>query len=88
MDNGEMGVERARREVLKRFAKWVPCRCSGGCGKRWNFVNDVGLGSAEGDEGRCRIVKLINGNSTRNLLAGKDVKALEEMKKDWYKGVL
>lgn len=30
-----------RRFLLRRFASWVDCQC--GCGRRWNFVNDIGL---------------------------------------------
>lgn len=88
MENRANSVDRSRREVLKRFAKWVPCKCSGSCGKNSNFVNDVGIGSTEGNDRKCRIVKLVNGNSARNWMAAKDVKALEDMRRDWHRGVL
>jgi len=84
MENGDKGVERNRREILKRFAKWVPCKCSGGCGKTWNFVNDLGMCNAEGSNEKCRIIKLMSRSSAMNLMAAKDVKVLEDMKRDWY----
>jgi hypothetical protein len=44
-------VDTNRREILKRFHKWVPCQCSRGCNRSWNFVNGVGLWRG-GDEGK------------------------------------
>lgn len=81
--DGSTGVDRHRRELLKRFAKWVPCKCSGACGKTWNFANDVGF-SQGGEEGRCGVVKLMKSGIASGLWANKDAKALELMRADWH----
>jgi calcium-independent phospholipase A2-gamma len=88
MDNGQEGVDMRRREALKRFAKWVPCRCSSDCGKEWNFVNEIGLSRPEGDDDKCGIAKLLGRGSIRNLVASKNLKALEDTRKFWYMATL
>lgn len=88
LENGQMGVDLKRREILKRFAKWVPCQCSGNCGKEWNFVNDVGLSRGGNDE-KCRVHKLLQGHMAKVVMASKSrLKELEDTKRIWYEARL
>lgn len=32
-----------RRELCKSFGFWAPCQCGNGCGRKWTFVNKVGI---------------------------------------------
>ena len=82
-EDNSVGVDRNRREALKRFAKWVPCQCERSCGREWNFVNEIGMcrGGKEGRE--CGVLKLFERASWRNLLANKEMAWLMETRERW-----
>jgi len=83
MSNGSEGVDMVRREVLKRFTKWVQCQCKHECGKEWNFVNEVGLCRPETSDNICGLVKFLKRGSFMNALRPKELKAFEATKKAW-----
>lgn len=71
------------RETLKRFAKWVPCKCKKKCGKEWNFINDIGLFRGGSAEQKCGVVQYLQNGSLRNLFSGTDREALVQMREHW-----
>lgn len=74
-------VDPDRREMLKRFAKWVPCQCD--CGRDWNFVNEVGL-SRGGDNRRdCDMIKLFETGSWMMVFKTSKVRKLQAMRDLW-----
>lgn len=88
MSNGQPGINRSRREVLKRFTKWVPYQCSGDCDREWNFVNDIGLSRPEGYDRKCRIVEVLERKDARKTLSEKSIKVLEDIRDHWYRATL
>lgn len=79
--------ERTERERCKRFDKWVPCVCEGKCNTRWNFVNDDGLCSEEGNQRACRIIKLRSTNTSKATVVSSTkrvLNALEKMRAEWW----
>ena len=76
------GPSEDRREALKRFDRWVQCKCKKRCGREWNFANDVGL--ARGGNGQCDVLKYLGrGNSMLNLFAQNVEQVLESMRTEW-----
>ena len=53
-------IDPNRREMLKRFSKWVPCQCDARCGRDWNFVNEVGLSRGGNGGEDCDLLKLFD----------------------------
>ncbi|KAE8845923.1 hypothetical protein PTNB73_01903 [Pyrenophora teres f. teres] len=76
-------IEPNRREMLKRFVKWVPCQCEKKCGRQWNFVNEIGLSRGQTDD-ECDLVDLYNhGDSWKLVFKGAKVKRLEATRRLW-----
>ncbi|KAM3069549.1 hypothetical protein ACMFMF_008766 [Clarireedia jacksonii] len=83
--DGSEGIDKDRREALKRFAKWVPCQCRYECGNEWNFVNEVGLRRPKDNEKKCGLQRVL-GRGTRtywNILEGKNLDAVERTREIW-----
>jgi calcium-independent phospholipase A2-gamma len=76
-------IDKGERETLKRFAKWVPCKCKKKCGKEWNFINDMGLFRGGSAERKCGAVQYLQNGSLRNLFSGADREALVQMREHW-----
>ncbi|KAI0581594.1 phospholipase [Pyrenophora tritici-repentis] len=77
-------IEPNRREMLKRFVKWVPCQCDKKCGRQWNFVNEIGLSRGQTGEDECDLVDLYNhSDSWKLVFKGAKVKRLEATRKLW-----
>ncbi|KAK5698262.1 hypothetical protein LTR97_007223 [Elasticomyces elasticus] len=74
-----------RREALKRYNRWVPCRCKVDCGREWNFANDIGLSKGGNSKKTCDVNKYLVSAPVLNLLAFKTRKALEDMNEEWAK---
>lgn len=79
-----------RRENLKRYNKWVQCQCrsgGGGCEKKWNFVNVVGLcrplDSGKPGSERCRVAAYLGGEDFSMRVTRKPWKVLEMLKTEW-----
>ena len=81
LPDGEIGVDKDRREALKRFAKWVPCKCQELCGNEWNFANDVGL--PRGNDEKCKIVTFLAQGVLQNLFKSKELAWLNAMHESW-----
>ncbi|KAG4422097.1 hypothetical protein IFR04_004724 [Cadophora malorum] len=81
LPDGEIGVDKDRREALKRFAKWVPCKCQELCGNEWNFANDVGL--PRGNDEKCKIVTFLAQGVLQNLFKSKELAWLNVMHESW-----
>ncbi|PVH79912.1 FabD/lysophospholipase-like protein [Cadophora sp. DSE1049] len=84
LPDGEIGVDKDRREALKRFTKWVPCKCQELCGNEWNFANDVGL--PRGNDDKCKIMKFLAQGVLQNLFKSRELAWLNAMHDSW-KGV-
>jgi calcium-independent phospholipase A2-gamma len=80
-------IDPNRREMLKRFSKWVPCKCDARCGREWNFVNEVGLsrGGNGGDE--CDLLKLFDDSKWKLVFKSDKVRKLEATRKVWEASV-
>ncbi|PSK43691.1 hypothetical protein B9Z65_7205 [Elsinoe australis] len=78
-----ISVDDNRREILKRFTKWVPCQCKGGCNRQWNFVNEVGLCKNE-DKEECKMVGLSQGTGWYGFGRGKLLRKWQAMQDQWY----
>ncbi len=76
-------VDMDQRELLKRFAKWVPCKCAKNCGKEWNFINGTGLSRGGSAEQKCGVVSYLKSGSIGNLFSKKDREALLLMRQNW-----
>jgi calcium-independent phospholipase A2-gamma len=76
-------IDMDEREMLMRFAKWVPCRCNEKCGKEWNFINDVGLFRGGSADQKCGVEKYLQKGSLWNLLSGTTRKSLIQMREHW-----
>ena len=77
-------IEPNRREMLKRFARWVQCQCDRKCGRQWNFVNEVGLSRGQTGEDGCDIVDLYgHSDSWKLVFKGAKVRKLEATRKLW-----
>ena len=77
-------IDQIRREILKRFSKWVPCECDRRCGRKWNFVNDIGLSRGGNGNGDCDLVKLFDTNNSWKLMFKSDkVRKLVATRKTW-----
>ena len=85
LDVPRMIIGPDRREVLKRFAKWVPCQCDGRCGREWNFVNEVGLSRGGNTHHDCALLKLFESNSWLVFKSDK-VRKLEATRNLWEAG--
>ncbi|PVH70050.1 FabD/lysophospholipase-like protein, partial [Cadophora sp. DSE1049] len=81
LETGEIGIDMARREALKRFTKWVPCICQVSCSNEWNFANDIGF-SRGGDAG-CKIERLLRQRTLQNLFREKELGRLKVMHRNW-----
>jgi len=81
-------VDMDQRELLKRFAKWVPCRCKKNCGREWNFITGTGLSRGGSAEQKCGVIKYLQSGSIGNLFSGKDREALLLMREDWMSSTL
>ncbi|PNS20536.1 hypothetical protein CAC42_5986 [Sphaceloma murrayae] len=86
LEGVKMSVDADRREMLKRFTKWVPCRCKEGCKRKWNFVNEVGL-HKNGEKKACEAVKATAGKGWFGIGGGGRLKRLEAMQDEWYAAV-
>ncbi|KAH6723597.1 acyl transferase/acyl hydrolase/lysophospholipase [Leptodontidium sp. MPI-SDFR-AT-0119] len=84
LPDGEIGVEKDKREALKRFTKWVPCKCQELCRNEWNFANEVGL--SRGNDEKCRITKFLAQGVLQNMFRSKELGWLNAMHDRW-KGV-
>ena len=74
-----------RRERLKAFGNWVPCRCRSSCRVEWNFANDKGLHREDG-ESRCNMVGVFKERGI-SLYASISIKSdFESMKSAWMNG--
>ena len=62
-DNDQPGeVKAKRREMLKRYDLWIPCKCRKKCANQWNFASDLGIyQSGSLDASKCRVMKLVEG---------------------------
>lgn len=78
-----ISVDDNRREILKRFTKWVPCQCKDGCNRQWNFVNEVGLCKNE-DKEVCKMVGLSQGTGWYGFGRGKLLRKWQAMQDQWY----
>jgi calcium-independent phospholipase A2-gamma len=79
-----VNIDRNRRELLKRFSKWVKCLCNGQCGREWNFVNDIGLSRERHRRGDCDLLKLFDVKNSWKLMFQNDrVRKLEATRKVW-----
>jgi len=76
-------IDPNRREMLKRFSKWVPCKCDARCGREWNFVNEVGLsrGGNGGDE--CDLPQLFDDSKWKLVFKSDKVRKLDATRKAW-----
>ncbi|KAI4695276.1 uncharacterized protein J4E84_001901 [Alternaria hordeiaustralica] len=76
-------IDPNRREMLKRFSKWVPCKCDARCGREWNFVNEVGLsrGGNGGDE--CDLLQLFDDSKWKLVFKSDKVRKLDATRKAW-----
>ena len=83
-ENEEVGVHPTRRELLKRFGNWVPCRCDGKCGLGWNFGNDIGMHKG-GNEKKCRTMKLYRPLSFKDFSVTKEIEFRKLTAEDWQK---
>jgi hypothetical protein len=76
-------IDPNRREMLKRFSKWVPCKCDACCGREWNFVNEVGLSRGGNDDVECELLRLFKDNKWKLVFKGDKVRKLEATRKVW-----
>jgi calcium-independent phospholipase A2-gamma len=81
LDNGEIGIDAGKREVLKRFTKWVPCVCQVSCKNEWNFANEIGF-SRGGDAG-CGIERLLGQGALPGLFRSRELGLLKAMHASW-----
>jgi hypothetical protein len=81
--SGPPDIDADQRESLKRFAKWVPCKCKNNCDKAWNFVNEVGLSRGGSAEQQCGVERYLESGSFRNLFGKADRVALMQMRELW-----
>ncbi|KAK5743050.1 hypothetical protein LTS12_024006 [Elasticomyces elasticus] len=72
-----------RRETLKRYNRWVSCRCKSDCGREWNFANDFGLCRGGDTTRTCDVDKYLVNTPILNLWASKTRSALEGMNEEW-----
>lgn len=76
-------IDPNRREMLKRFAKWVPCQCDARCGRDWNFVNEVGLSRGGIDGEDCDLLKVFKCSNWKLVFRSDKVRKLEATRKIW-----
>ncbi|KAF1993615.1 phospholipase [Amniculicola lignicola CBS 123094] len=80
----KIDVDKNRREILKRFSKWVECKCEGDCGRQWNFVNEIGLSRGSNGRGKCDLLDLFDNKSSWKLVFKSDkVRKLQDTRKMW-----
>jgi hypothetical protein len=71
------------REILKRFNKWVPCKCEKNCDREWNFVNEIGISKGGNGREECDVQKLFAGNMWMIGFQSDKVRKLEATRKSW-----
>jgi len=81
--SGPPDIDQDQRESLKRFAKWVPCKCKNNCDKEWNFVNEVGLSKGGNAKQKCGVERYLESGPFRNLFGRADGVALVQMRELW-----
>jgi hypothetical protein len=76
-------IEDDHRAVLRRFDNWAACAC--GCGRRWNFANQIGL-ATDVDLGThvCKVRKWQKAFVTGRGVAAEIQEVFQQTKKAWW----
>jgi hypothetical protein len=80
-------IDPNRREMLKRFSKWVPCQCDARCGREWNFVNEVGLSRGGNGGEDCDLLRLFVDSKWKLMFKNDKVRKLEATRNIWEASV-
>lgn len=89
-DKDQLGeVKAQRREILKRYDKWVYCNCRTDCPNEWNFADDVGMyRSRAKNGGKCKVVQVVEGHRKKSSIFSRkdgDLRLWKSLLASWKK---